>query len=105
MGVDIESVVNGIYHDMRLMRKINGLTQGELARRSGVSQACIAKVENGRLNPRLSTMVKILLVLVSEREVFSFNGCLKDEEILELGEKDFVGFVAEKVISQVQQDI
>lgn len=41
-----------------------GLTQQELARLVGVSQAHIAKIENAKVDPRLSTVNKILQVLV-----------------------------------------
>ena len=45
------------------LRTDAGLTQRRLAELVGVSQAHIAKIENGRVNPRLSTVNKILQVL------------------------------------------
>ncbi len=40
-----------------------GLTQSELARRAGVSQAYISRLEKGRVDPRLSTVKRILSAL------------------------------------------
>jgi len=40
-----------------------GLTQRQLAQLVGISQAHIAKIENGKVDPRLSTVNKILQVL------------------------------------------
>lgn len=48
-------------------RKELGLTQGELATRAGVSQAYISRLERGKLDPRLSTMRKIRVVLEEDR--------------------------------------
>ena len=45
------------------LRTDAGLTQRRLAELVGVSQAHIAKIENGRVDPRLSTVNKILQVL------------------------------------------
>ena len=49
---------------LRKMRLEVGLTQSELAQMAGVSQAHIAKIEGGKVDPRLSTVNKILQVLV-----------------------------------------
>jgi ribosome-binding protein aMBF1 (putative translation factor) len=40
-------------------RTKNGLTQGELADRSGVSQADISRIERGSANPTEKTLCKI----------------------------------------------
>lgn len=44
------------------------LTQKKLAELVGVSQAHIAKIESGKVDPRLSTVNKILQVLTENRE-------------------------------------
>ncbi|MEM2688695.1 MAG: CBS domain-containing protein [Candidatus Bathyarchaeia archaeon] len=44
------------------------LTQKKLAELVGVSQAHIAKIEQGKVDPRLSTVNKILRVLTESRE-------------------------------------
>jgi predicted transcriptional regulator len=45
--------------ELRILRKRAGLTQAELAKRAGVSQSLIARLEAGTVNPRLSTLTKI----------------------------------------------
>ena len=42
--------------EIRQARKKLGITQTELARRAGVSQAYIAKIESGQADPKLSTL-------------------------------------------------
>ncbi len=50
--------------EIRRMRKELGLTQEELARKAGVTQAYIAKLESGKVDPRLSTFNRILQALL-----------------------------------------
>lgn len=49
---------------LKKMRVEAGLTQSQLAKLIGVSQAHIAKIENEKVDPRLSTVNKILQVLM-----------------------------------------
>ena len=49
--------------ELRELRKRAGLTQKELARRAGVSQSLIARIETGSVDPRLSTLRRILQAL------------------------------------------
>ncbi|RLF16844.1 MAG: transcriptional regulator [Thermoprotei archaeon] len=49
--------------DIRRMRIKAGLTQKELAERAGVSQSLIARIERGSVDPRLSTLRRILSAL------------------------------------------
>jgi predicted transcriptional regulator len=60
-----ENIITGDY--IRKLRIEKGLSQTELARLAGISQAHVAKIENERVDPRLSTLNKILLFL-SKRE-------------------------------------
>ncbi|MBS7648857.1 MAG: CBS domain-containing protein [Candidatus Bathyarchaeia archaeon] len=52
---------------LKKMRLEAGLTQSQLAKMVGVSQAHLAKIESGKVDPRLSTVNKILQILTSRR--------------------------------------
>jgi DNA-binding XRE family transcriptional regulator/predicted RNase H-like HicB family nuclease len=45
--------------ELRRARAAAGLTQAELAKRAGVSQPAIAKIENPDANPTIETLVKV----------------------------------------------
>lgn len=85
----LENELAGVTYDIRSMRFRKGLSQTGLARMAGISQAHVAKIEMGKVDPRLSTMTRILMVLVSERSTYLFHSMLKDKELLDLEEKDF----------------
>jgi len=53
---------------IKRLRVEAGLTQKRLAELAGVSQAHIAKIEQGRVDPRLSTVNRILHVLKAGKE-------------------------------------
>jgi predicted transcriptional regulator len=48
--------------ELRTLRKKANLTQKELARRAKISQSLVARIESGDVDPRVSTLRKILLV-------------------------------------------
>ncbi|AEM38032.1 transcriptional regulator, XRE family [Pyrolobus fumarii 1A] len=52
--------MNKIGEEIRRLRLAAGLSQRELARLAGVSQSLIAKIEAGKVNPRVETLKKIL---------------------------------------------
>ena len=52
---------------IRELREEKGLSQSELARLSGVSQAHVAKIEGEKVDPRLSTVNRIMFVLTREK--------------------------------------
>ncbi|WP_456474137.1 CBS domain-containing protein [Candidatus Pyrohabitans sp.] len=54
--------------DLKRFRKRLGLTQTQLAERAGVSQSLIARIEAGDIDPRLSTLRKIVNAL-KEKDV------------------------------------
>ncbi len=57
---------------LRQLRRRHGLSQRELAKRSGVSNAMISLIENGRSNPSMGLMRRILEgIPVSMSEFFS----------------------------------
>ena len=45
---------------LRYARRRAGLTQRELARLAGMPQAAVARIETGRVTPRLDTLAKLL---------------------------------------------
>ena len=49
--------------ELKKMRKKAGLTQAELAKLAGLSQSMIARIESGTVDPRLSTLKKIMNAL------------------------------------------
>jgi predicted transcriptional regulator len=54
--------------EIRKLRQKAGMSQTELARKAGVSQAHIAKIESGRVDPRFSTVERILRCLQEEEK-------------------------------------
>jgi predicted transcriptional regulator len=53
---------------IKRLRTEAGLTQKKLAELAGVSQAHIAKIERGKVDPRLSTVNKVLQVLTAGKQ-------------------------------------
>ncbi len=49
--------------NIKQVRKKIGLTQTELARRAGVNQSTIAKMERKTVNPSYNTLMKVINVL------------------------------------------
>ncbi|MFQ6088740.1 MAG: CBS domain-containing protein [Candidatus Methanofastidiosia archaeon] len=49
--------------EIKRLRKMLSITQRELAERAGVTQAYIAKLESGKLDPKLSTLERVSQVL------------------------------------------
>jgi len=50
--------------DLKRLRQAAGLTQKQLAEKAGVSQSLIARIERGTVDPRFSTVRRILTALV-----------------------------------------
>jgi predicted transcriptional regulator len=51
--------------EIRDLRRKAGLTQAELAEKAGMSQSMVARIESGGVDPRLSTLNKVLDALES----------------------------------------
>ena len=51
--------------ELRSRREALGMKQTELARRAGISQSMVARIEAGNVDPRVSTLNKIIVVLNS----------------------------------------
>lgn len=51
--------------EIRDLRRKAGLTQAELAKKAGMSQSMVARIESGGVDPRLSTLNKVLAALKS----------------------------------------
>lgn len=64
--MDSTLLTGGCIKKLRIER---GLSQTELARLASVSQAHVAKIESGKVDPRLSTVNKILLVLSKKESI------------------------------------
>jgi predicted transcriptional regulator len=54
--------------EIRKLRQKVGMSQTALAKKAGVSQAHIAKIESGKVDPRYSTVEKILKCLKEEEK-------------------------------------
>ena len=88
---------------LKKMREQVGLTQEQLAKIVGISQAHIAKIENEKVNPTLSTINKIMSVLEANKK----NICkdLLNKSLISLKPDDTVNYAAklmrENDISQI----
>lgn len=60
-----ENIINTII----LTRKKKGLTQSDVATKTGLKQSAVARVENMAHSPRLDTLIKILYVLGLKIEI------------------------------------
>lgn len=54
--------------DVRALRKLTGLTQGELSEAAGVSRQYISQIERARVEPSIETLSELLVVLVDRLE-------------------------------------
>lgn len=57
-------LISGPY--LKALREAMSMSQTELSRLTGISQAHIAKIENEKVNPRLSTVNTILAILMKK---------------------------------------
>lgn len=55
-----------ISDELLRLRKINGLTQGQLAASAGLSRMTVQRIEAGEIDPRLSTLLEMARTLGME---------------------------------------
>ena len=92
--------------EIKALRKKIGMSQQELAKKSGVSQSLIAKIESERLDPSYSNAIKILNVLTSsdKKETIKVHSIM-NKKIISVSTEDSLKKAIEKMkkyeISQV----
>jgi len=59
--------------NIRKLRKLHGLTQEQLAERSGLSEWYVSEVERGMANPRLMPLKELVQGLASPSLTYSFS--------------------------------
>ena len=60
-------------------RKINGISQGYLARRVGISSQGLLKIEKGMVSPRAETLEKIMFALcITPNQLFGLERITED---------------------------
>jgi transcriptional regulator with XRE-family HTH domain len=62
---------------IRAARAMAGLSQADLAERSGMSKTGLANIESGRTDPKVSTITAIERALVDAGIEFSNDGAVK----------------------------
>ncbi|MFZ1075366.1 MAG: helix-turn-helix transcriptional regulator [Minisyncoccia bacterium] len=56
--------------NLKRIRKAKGITQGDIVRALGVGRGYISNIENGKMNPTLSTITRLAKALgVSSNEL------------------------------------
>ncbi len=72
------------------VRQAYGLSQRQLAKKSGVANATISQIENGRLNPTVGTLRKVLTGLPMSLSTFFDDEALKPDDRIFFSAKDLV---------------
>jgi transcriptional regulator with XRE-family HTH domain len=67
---------------LRLARRRRGLTQRQLAELSGVPQSAIARIESGRVTPRVDSLDKLLRVCGETLETRPQRGIGVDRSLI-----------------------
>lgn len=83
--------------DLREKRNELGLTQSELADRADVSQPLIARIENGDVDPRLSTVTRIVQVFDGFEDERVTAEDLMSTEVVSVGPDDTVGAAVDRM--------
>jgi len=91
-------------HELRELRIRAGLTQKQLAAKAGVSQALIARIEAGEVDPSLSTLKKLLAALGAGGPRFTASQAMRSPVICIEAERkvrDAVELMEVNAISQL----
>ncbi|WP_254768326.1 CBS domain-containing protein [Salinilacihabitans rarus] len=83
--------------DLRQRRTELGLTQSDLADRADVSQPLIARIEGGDVDPRLSTLRRIVTALEEAESDVIRAADLMNEEVVSVAPDDSVGEAARRM--------
>ncbi|MFB6299835.1 MAG: CBS domain-containing protein [Halobacteriales archaeon] len=83
--------------DLRQRRNELGLTQSELADRADVSQPLIARIEGGDVDPRLSTLRRIVNALEDSAGSVVRAEDLMHEDLVTVGPEDDVSLAVERM--------
>lgn len=66
-----EEVMTRFGLNVQKIRRLKGFTQEQLAEEAGISQVQIARIESGKLNTSISTVVALSIALgIKEGELF-----------------------------------
>src|SRR5919202_791013 len=82
---EYEAALEELAPQLIAFRTEHGLSQAELARRCGVSQPAIARLERGEHEPRLATLRRVAHALDADLVLdFSFRGRKRREHLATL---------------------
>ena len=74
---------NNVGENIAKYRKLNGISQKYLAKKVEITQQGMLKIEKGRANPRVDTLVKIIDVLgITPNQLFGLEEITEDNSII-----------------------
>jgi len=91
--------------ELKTKRELLGIRQAELARRAGISQSMVARIEAGNVDPRVSTLKKIVQVLNASVRPKVTAECVMNKPVLSVQPSDSINHAVEMMdkenISQI----
>lgn len=91
--------------DLRQRRTELGLTQSELADRADVSQPLIARIEGGDVDPRLSTLRRIVAALEAAESDVVRAADLMHSDVVSVSPTDTVADAAQKMAEEAYSQL
>jgi len=85
-----------IVDDLKRLRRAAGLTQKQLAERAGVSQSLIARIERGTVDPRFSTVRRIVAALTPVKSARTAREIMSSP-VEGIGSRDSVRMAVDKM--------